>query len=365
MSVPQRVLITILTLLLFSTYVHILQRLHYPQPEQAAAPAFTQPASNASSSSTPHVEPKKPYSHILVVARTKAEDVSWIEQEFPSIDTAIYTVDDETATLRPPQNKGHESMVYLSHIIGNYNDLPDTSIFIHAHKYSWHNNDLLYQDTASMLRRLNHERVAREGYMSLRCHSVPGCPNWISLSETTFDPVKVEQWYLPQVWNELHPGVPMPDTLAAPCCSQFAVTRARIQSVPLSEWVRYRDWLLNTNLTDDVSGRIWEYNWHFILTGETSFCPPTNECYCDGYGVCFGSARKTDEWFELREARKNIETKLEEARESNRSTAELRRRAVALDVYLAQTLNEALERGMDPRERALEVGREWKEEDGF
>jgi hypothetical protein len=42
-------------------------------------------------------------------------------------------------------------------------------------------NMLLGLDAAQMIKRLNHERVARMGYMNVRCHHDPGCPDWIHM----------------------------------------------------------------------------------------------------------------------------------------------------------------------------------------
>ena len=79
----------------------------------------------------------------------------------------------------------------------------------------------------------------------------------------------------------------MPDGLAQPCCGQFAVSGERVRRVPVERWVFWRDWLLRTELTDYFSGRLWEFVWQFVLgAGEVS-CVGEEECYCDGFGVCF------------------------------------------------------------------------------
>ncbi|KAG0646772.1 hypothetical protein D0Z07_6408 [Hyphodiscus hymeniophilus] len=73
----------------------------------------------------------------------------------------------QSFTLR--RNKGHEVMVYLSHIIHNYDDLADVNIFMHSHRHSWHNVELLDHDAVQIIWRLSAERVQREGYMNMRC----------------------------------------------------------------------------------------------------------------------------------------------------------------------------------------------------
>lgn len=127
------------------------------------------------------------YSKTVVIPKLESEDTNWIQEELGdllhpngALQTALYTVDNYTpGELHPPKNKGHEVMVYLTYMIDHYEDLPDVSIFMHSHRYAWHNNDLLDQDAAQMIRYLSAERVTREGYMNLRCHWDPGCPSWL------------------------------------------------------------------------------------------------------------------------------------------------------------------------------------------
>ena len=37
-----------------------------------------------------------------------------------------------------PANKGQEAMAYLTYIIQNYDNLPESMAFIHSHESSWH-----------------------------------------------------------------------------------------------------------------------------------------------------------------------------------------------------------------------------------
>jgi len=57
----------------------------------------------------------------------------------------------------------------LSYIIDNYERLSDVNIFMHSHRYSWHNDELLDHDAVQMVQRLSAERVQREGYLNMRC----------------------------------------------------------------------------------------------------------------------------------------------------------------------------------------------------
>lgn len=50
----------------------------------------------------------------LVVAGMKRHNTSWLDKFFPHWEKSIYIVDDQTAPLKVPMNKGRESMVYLT-----------------------------------------------------------------------------------------------------------------------------------------------------------------------------------------------------------------------------------------------------------
>ncbi|KAK5202258.1 hypothetical protein LTR72_012351 [Exophiala xenobiotica] len=94
-------------------------------------------------------------------------------------DHIIYTVDDNKAEHKVPQNKGREAMVYLTYISDHYDILPDTVLFFHPHKATGHTNVLLDLDGVKPIQKINPGRVAKEGYFNARCHHDPGCPNWL------------------------------------------------------------------------------------------------------------------------------------------------------------------------------------------
>jgi hypothetical protein len=321
--------------------------------------------------STPDFRPGQPkspgssYTRTLVIGKLPEEDTSWIDRELPGINTSIYTVGVDTP------NKGHEAMVYLTYIIDHYDNLADTNIFFHPHLITWHNNDLLDSNAATTIRHLSDEHVARVGYFNSRCHEEPGCPDWLHLDrpESELDPGRKmeERYFTPAIWKELHPEAPIPYAISQPCCAQFMVSRERIRSHPRSEYLRYREWLITTSLTDEMSGRVMEYTWQYLFTGETEVCPQMNRCYCDGYGVCFGGEAEVQNWFDIRDKERVIggdisvlynEGKTEEVKKLEVERESLRQRMDLLK-------EEAFERGADPRNRAIECGRDWKEGDGF
>jgi hypothetical protein len=143
-------------------------------------------------------------------------------------------------------------------------------IFQHANRYQWHNDDPLY-DGERMLHRLQLPYVRQEGYVNLRCVWTLGCPNEIHPLTEEGAPLPGADGrssdtragtYYKRAFEYLFPGTPIPEEVGASCCAQFAVTAAIVRARPKKDYVRYRRWLLETSLADDLSGRIMEYSWH-------------------------------------------------------------------------------------------------------
>ena len=337
------------------------------------------------------------YTKCLVVPKMTGEDTGWMKAQlgdmFDSgiLTKAVYAMDDPAAPLRPIKNKGNEVMAYLSYIVENYEDLPDVAIFMHSHRFAWHNNEILDRDSSLMVRHLSPERVTREGYMNLRCHWTPGCPAWMHPGAINRIYAKQEEHILADSWAELFPNEHIPTVLAQPCCAQFAVSRERILSIPKKRFIWLRDWLLRTELSDYLSGRIFEYTWQYIFTASPMHCPSMSACYCDGYGLCFGDPEKFDYYFELQFNRAKYKEELRVWNERAEEIAYAHERAkngrmngeeelevpeVGRDVWLQESIDDltqemdarraaAFELGQDPKQRAKEAGREWTDGDGF
>lgn len=143
-------------------------------------------------------------------------------------------------------------------------------IFQHANRYQWHNDDPLY-DGQRMLSRLRLPFVKAQGYVNLRCVWTLGCRAEIRPLEESRAPAaddarasehaRAGAFYKP-AFEELFPDLPVPEVIGASCCAQFAVTADKIRQRPRKDYERFRHWLLETTLPDDISGRIMEYSWH-------------------------------------------------------------------------------------------------------
>jgi hypothetical protein len=308
----------------------------------------------------------------LVIPRLAEEDTGWVAQFLGGdnlLTRAVYTVDDPHADLTVPENKGHEVMVYLTYIIDHYHNLSDVTMFMHSHQIAWHNNDLMDSSAVDMVRRLSSQKVLRDGYMNMRCHLDPGCPDHIHPvldKESSDDTLNIpEAVVIGKAWLELFPNATAPPkVLSQPCCAQFALSKERIQTIPLTQYVFYRDWLLQTSLADNLSGRVWEYVWQYIFAGMEEFCPMESTCYCDGYGICFEGEAEYQQWFELRKKSRALQEELNNG-DGEINAAEIMGVIAHISLDLQNRKNAAFERGEDPRIRALIAGRPWKEGDGF
>lgn len=220
----------------------------------------------------------------------------------------IYTVNNPSAHLTTPLNKGHEALAYLTHIITHYTNLTTTTAFIHAHESgfwnAWHTDAPGHSNVIS-LSSLNLSFVQEKGYVNLRCDWNPGCLKehrrnrhvteeiWgymfgndsSSQYQTSLDTGTSKETTSKGLWQSESP-IPFPPEIAAPCCAQFAVSASQILLRPKSDYERYRQWIIDTPLNDAKSGRVLEFLWHVIFGMDAVFCPDVGGCYCEVYGRC-------------------------------------------------------------------------------
>jgi hypothetical protein len=143
-------------------------------------------------------------------------------------------------------------------------------------------------DGVPVLKRLRLEHIQKRGYVALRCSWTMGCPAELHPtrpSTGTDDRSQNEAAYA-SVFKELFPGEIVPDVIGAHCSSQFAVSRKRIHAKPKAWYEKIRNWLLETKLDDQISGRVIEYMWHMIFGMPPVDCQDAGECFCETFGLC-------------------------------------------------------------------------------
>ncbi|KAE8161361.1 hypothetical protein BDV40DRAFT_268101 [Aspergillus tamarii] len=250
---------------------------------------------------------------VIVMARLEEEPSEWVEQELPDWQRAIYIVNPSNKTkadkhkLKTTLNKGHESMAYLTYLIDHYDNLPSTIAFLHAHRagffMAWHVDAPLHDNVAAM-RALQLDFVQQNGYVNLRCNWNPGCK----------EEHRINRHVTQQVWEEVFEGtstpplntttspaiiddpssenrqtqkfLQAPQLVGAACCAQFAVSREQVLKRPREDYIKFRQWVIDTEKDDASSGRVMEFLWHVIFGRESVYCPDEELCYCQVYGKC-------------------------------------------------------------------------------
>ena len=284
---------------------------------------------------------KPPSTVNLVLALTKEQDFSWTSSlKIPGLKILPYIADDATALLHPPANKGREALTYLTYLSQFYNSLPDISIFVHGNDITWHVDPIFGKSTANTLNLLNLYEVHRRGYLNLRTSWKGGCPAWINTTTSHEDSTsnlffskalhssetrgeKFEEPYMKAAFEENFPGTRAPKILAQPCCSQFAVSKKTIRSIPRSDYQQKINWLLKSPLSDQLTGRMWEHMWQFLFLKRAEDCPAEYEALCSGWRICFKNQDELDNWNGLAEKVQELKSIADAAEINNREAGEL------------------------------------------
>ena len=145
-----------------------------------------------------------------------------------------------------------------------------------------------------VLQKFRIDHLSRTGFSTLRCTWELGCPIEMHPNtslpsrqddEEADDRTKTEAAYA-KAFLELFTDLELPQEVAVHCGAQFGATRERLLRRPREDYERYRQWLLETDLPDYLSGRILEYSWHMILGAPAVYCPEAEQCFCDKFGLC-------------------------------------------------------------------------------
>ncbi|EGP90704.1 uncharacterized protein MYCGRDRAFT_35889 [Zymoseptoria tritici IPO323] len=236
------------------------------------------------------------YTTNLIVASVKADNTSWTDrlqeqQLIPNLNIIRYISDDENARYHPPAAKGREALMYFTYLQDFYDELADINIFVHAEDVSWHMDAALLKSLTSALAQLDFEQVMQRGYVNLRTtwggSREHDCPNGFSTSATLRDNPTGEAFLMGRAFHDNFPDDPMPEILAGPCCSQFAVTKDAIRSRPLEQYQHIVRVLVDSNWSDQAIGRPWERMWPWLFKRQAKDCNMEYSTLCRLYGVCF------------------------------------------------------------------------------
>lgn len=288
----------------------------------------------------------------LVIASSAKDSTTWTSNvPIPDLKIIRYVGDDLTAPYHPPvANRGREALMYFTYMHDFYETLPDISIFIHPHEAPWHVDAALRQSMTFALSRLDLHQVVRKQYFNLRVGWKDACPDWINTTKTQDESWKSEE---PFVWWAFRANfgehIAVPEILAGPCCSQFAVTRDAITRRPKEQYRRSMDWLINVDWDDYITGRVWEHMWPYLFVEQATDCTAEHLSLCRMYGVCFANEAELSTYQKLWDERGKLREEdgflrglwdISAARESRGRIGEINRQ-------LDEKLADAIARGKD------------------
>ncbi|KAI1631694.1 hypothetical protein F4809DRAFT_653835 [Biscogniauxia mediterranea] len=285
----------------------------------------------------------------LVVASLLKDDISWTQNiTIPNLNIIRYVSDYLDAEFHPPvPQKGREALIYHTYLHDFYDDLPDITIMVHADETSWHVESILNKSMTFALSHLDLQQVLQRQYFNLRVSWEGACPDWIN---TTFtdrdDEKKLEEPYMYEAFSENFATNEVPEILGGPCCSQFAVTREAVRRHPQSQYQQNMDWLVQTDWTDYIAGRVWEHMWPWLFKGEAVDCAIEWKAYCRMYHICF-DIESRERVFSLEGERKQLLEKIDTFQEllDPQGGLDARKRVEEIDATMQVELEKALERG--------------------
>ncbi|KAF3922476.1 hypothetical protein AA313_de0208177 [Arthrobotrys entomopaga] len=247
-------------------------------------------STNVQDSLSPVETETRKFEKTLVMGRIKTEDGDWPRKELPDWRSIVYSMDDPNAEgyFHVSENKGRESMAYLTYLINFYDNLTDINVFIHAHQggypQAWHNEPQSAQYSAvRMLRMLRLDNIRENGYVNLRCNGNPGCMDKLRPNQDSFKKDAIEPGWQ-KLWKHMNGDEPLPEAVAVACCAQFAVTKKKIREKPKAYYEKLREWVLTTDCTDP--GRVFEYFWHVMFGMPMVHCEGMStyeQCICRTY----------------------------------------------------------------------------------
>ncbi len=145
-------------------------------------------------------------------------------------------------------NKGNEASVFLEYILANYEKLSDFTIFVHAHRTSWHH-------PTNIDERLNTLQLTKPYYnfneLAVGSICIPSIPFTNML-----------------IADGIIPAYPRPQKHIYRAGAQFYVHKSLILRNPKHVYQKYYDFLMNSSEKSAATGRYFEYSWHMIFTHE-------------------------------------------------------------------------------------------------
>lgn len=249
--------------------------------------------------STPQIYtpiPNKPVStsapqQLIVKVQLDGEDLNWLVKLLPNWRNQVITIDKSFAALHTDArraDRGRTADAYLRWIITNYNNLGETMLFVPPSlEPEATDKEVRRTSNAQLIAQIQDlgvPHVQTAGFAPLYCPSKSDCEAQDTFS-TPPARFRILEANVTGAWQALFNSTHVPERLASPTRSVFAVSKTQIQQRSVHEWTRYWAWLAETEMDDESAGLLLERLWHVFLGRESEWCPG-KECGCEIFGRC-------------------------------------------------------------------------------
>jgi len=197
---------------------------------------------------------------VFVVIAHYNEDLEWTTQlQYPYQVISKAGIPQET-----PPNRGQEASAYLQYIITNYDNLLEYTIFIHAHRTSWHHLSKIDE-------KINKIEFKHPYYNinDMITNAVDHTVNEVGL-HSLVNPQFPESFNkMPTMFPALERILSMPIDIHAlryKRAGQFYVHRDIILSNSKEIYIQLYEYLMTSDEPSYWTSRMFEYTWHFIFT---------------------------------------------------------------------------------------------------
>ena len=193
----------------------------------------------------------------IVVSRYK-KNVDFVHKinNGKNINVMIYDKENKNNPLNIPVNKGNEASVYLKYIIDYYDELTDFTFFIHDDEYAWHH-------TGSIIDKYNEAVMSNKMYYNINDKNHWRTKNLID--NTLYK--ELLNWYNIYIEDYI-PISKVPNNsdfiYGYLGSAQFLVHKDLIKNFPKEFYINIYNWIITTNLTNEISGRYLEWVWHIF-----------------------------------------------------------------------------------------------------
>lgn len=203
------------------------------------------------------------------------EDINWVHQ----------LIHPYTVISKQTKNVGTENWSYVSFIIQNYDNLPDKILFVHGHENSYHQS----YSTPYIANHLNWSKLQ---YVNVNDHYFwrnRGNEEGLQYFVENEDYEDVDNnyrrsyrlWFTDNWEDAFGNYIKRPTESSFLGFGQFMVSKQLILRHPIDFYKRLLNWLETTDIDERmyigdikhfnkahayVSGRLCEYNWHYIFT---------------------------------------------------------------------------------------------------